>query len=313
MNFYLLREYVEFSKHLNFSAAARYLHISQSGLSKHIAEMERELGFELVDREGTPTLTAAGKLFLASAQDLLYRYDIAVEECHSLHGEKPQRLIVHDPLIDATIGDQAIPAFVYLSEHNPNVTIELHTIKGQTIKEALVDGVVDIGYLMAYGDVDEVIQKRERQGFYTVPIKRRGFSAFMSIRSPLAQLDELHVEDLEQTPFLIAADRLFDDWRDLLDQMGRTHGFAPRIKLKVTPTINGFLAMNLSDGVVLLSDAFLADPRFLMRKDMVSKRIADESYVLYYTYLMSNKNPALPLFIEQLNKQIDDEFRPYVD
>ena len=40
MDMQVLREFVEFSKHLNFSAAARFLHMSQSSLSKHIADLE---------------------------------------------------------------------------------------------------------------------------------------------------------------------------------------------------------------------------------------------------------------------------------
>ena len=46
-----LREFVVFAKCQNFSAAARELHLSQPVMSTHIMNMEKELGFVLVDRK----------------------------------------------------------------------------------------------------------------------------------------------------------------------------------------------------------------------------------------------------------------------
>jgi DNA-binding transcriptional LysR family regulator len=311
MHIQALREYEEFSKHLNFSAAARYLHMSQSGLSKHIAEMECELGFSLVNRDGQPSLTAAGKLFLTAAQEMLYNYDIVVEKCRSLHGEKIDRLVIHDPLIDATIGDQTIPAMMFLYENYPNIDVTLHTIKGQTVTEALLDGTVDVGYYMAYGDIGEIIAERAGRGITARPLRKRGYSVWFSKDSPLAQKESLLAEDLRDTQFLVAADRLFDDWRTVLDKLGRAHGYVPRVRLKVTPTINGFLTMNLSDGAVILSEAFLKDPRFLMRKDMVARQIENDSYTLFYVHLKENTNPALPIFTGELDKQVEEALRAY--
>ena len=295
MDIRVLREFEEFSKHMNFSATARYLHMSQSALSKHIAELERELGFELVHRDRNPALTPAGLQFLLTAQEILYELDIAV----------------HDPLIDATIGNQAIPVFVKFAQNHSNVDLVLHTIKGETVSEALRNHSVDVGYLMAYGDVDETIEERRRKGIVARPMRNRRFSVWMSADSPLAQKEKLYVEDLEDMQIFIAADRLFDDWRGLIDKMCRTHGFVPKIKLRVTPTINGYLAMSLNDGVILLSDAFAQDPRFLMRTDMTARIIEDAHYTLFYVVRENSTNPAIPIFVEEMTKQVADEYKKY--
>lgn len=136
MDIRILREYVEFSKHLNFSAAARFLHMSQSSLSKHIAELEKEIGFTLVNRDSEIALTAAGRQFLKSAEDMLYDYDLALKKCRRISQEKAMRIVVQDPMIDFTIGNQAIPVFMHLSEYHPNIDVQLHTISGQTITDA---------------------------------------------------------------------------------------------------------------------------------------------------------------------------------
>lgn len=309
MDIQILREFIEFARHLNFSAAARILHMSQSSLSKHIAELEREVGFTLVNREIPTSLTPAGRMFLSSIEDVLFTYDRVIEKCKVISRDKAMTVVVQDPMIDATIGNQAIPVFSYLSKYHPNIEIRLHTISGQTITEALMNDTVDIGYLMAYGPPEQVIAERKELGIIAVPLRKRRFAAWISKDLAISKKDTLHVEDLEDTRFLIAADRLFDDWQLVLQKLCLDHGFTPRIQLCVTPTINGYLAGNLDEGVVVLSDAWLKDPRFLMREDMVARLLEGKHchYYLYFVYREDNDNPALPIFVEELTKQADDD------
>ena len=63
-------EFVTFSQYMNFSKAAKKLYMSQSLLSRHIANLEKELGFKLVEREGTLRLTAAGARYLSWAEQI---------------------------------------------------------------------------------------------------------------------------------------------------------------------------------------------------------------------------------------------------
>lgn len=74
----LMREYIVFAKHLNFSHAARELNLTQSTLSKHIAALEKELGFPVVTRGRELRFTAQGKAFLESAQKVVHLYDAEI-------------------------------------------------------------------------------------------------------------------------------------------------------------------------------------------------------------------------------------------
>ena len=65
-----LREFVQFSRSMNFTTAARDLHMSQPALSKHVQDMEAELRVRLVQRGGSNEgnhLTAAGLLLVEQA------------------------------------------------------------------------------------------------------------------------------------------------------------------------------------------------------------------------------------------------------
>jgi len=55
-----LRAFAAFARQRSFSAAAAELRISQPAISKHIAELEHELGVKLVERARRGALTSAG-------------------------------------------------------------------------------------------------------------------------------------------------------------------------------------------------------------------------------------------------------------
>src|SRR5207248_1976868 len=67
-----LRYFVAVAEELNFSAAARKLHMAASPLSQRIKDLEHELGQKLFDRSTHHvTLTPAGSALLPIARDVL--------------------------------------------------------------------------------------------------------------------------------------------------------------------------------------------------------------------------------------------------
>jgi DNA-binding transcriptional LysR family regulator len=50
-----LRAFAAFARRRSFSAAAQEIRISQPAVSKHIADVEREAGVKLVERQGWRT------------------------------------------------------------------------------------------------------------------------------------------------------------------------------------------------------------------------------------------------------------------
>lgn len=67
-----LEYFVAVAEEANFTRAAQRVHISQSGVSAQLKQLERELGAELIDRSGrAATLTTAGKAALEHARTAL--------------------------------------------------------------------------------------------------------------------------------------------------------------------------------------------------------------------------------------------------
>ena len=67
-----LKSFLVASEHLNFSEAAKHLHLAQSTISHHIKSLEDELGTQLFDRSGQGlSLTEAGRLLLPWARKII--------------------------------------------------------------------------------------------------------------------------------------------------------------------------------------------------------------------------------------------------
>src|SRR6266542_221234 len=74
-----LRYFVAVAEMENVSRAALKLHVSQPALSRQIRDLEAEIGFSLLERTAKSVrLTAAGKVFLIEAREVLERTDEAV-------------------------------------------------------------------------------------------------------------------------------------------------------------------------------------------------------------------------------------------
>ena len=80
MEFRQLRYFVAVAEELNFSRAAKRLHISQQALSKQIRDLELELEIQLFYRtKHHVQLTEAGAVFLKESRQLLHQAQKAVQ------------------------------------------------------------------------------------------------------------------------------------------------------------------------------------------------------------------------------------------
>lgn len=87
-----LEEFIAFSRHLSFSDTAEELFIAKSTLSTHIANLERELGLKLIDRDNDNALTQEGALFLDGAKSALETLEGTICRCTRFREEAAGRV-----------------------------------------------------------------------------------------------------------------------------------------------------------------------------------------------------------------------------
>src|SRR4029079_4046340 len=90
-----LEYFVAVAEETNSTKAARRVHISQSGVSAQIRQLERDLGAELFDRsERTATLTVAGAAALEHARATLASAEAVRVAVDDVNGLVRGRLVV---------------------------------------------------------------------------------------------------------------------------------------------------------------------------------------------------------------------------
>ncbi len=98
---------------LNFTKAAARLRLAQPALSRQVADLEDELGVDLLSRSSHGVrLTEEGKLFLAEARVVLNQVDQAVTKVRALaRGEFGELQVGYVPPLDLHILPRALAEF----------------------------------------------------------------------------------------------------------------------------------------------------------------------------------------------------------
>lgn len=152
---------------LNFSRAAESLFVSQSTLSKQIADLEKELGVVLLKRDKrTVELTPAGKIFLNEAKAILMRIDmIPVLLCHE-ELSRTEDIVIHIG-VEERVGDSLIfhlgvaEAVQQLRSENPGIRAIFKLKDYLEINREINEGSLDMGVFMgAKADVTQNMQCR---------------------------------------------------------------------------------------------------------------------------------------------------------
>ncbi|MCX7184892.1 MAG: CysB family HTH-type transcriptional regulator [Nitrosospira sp.] len=146
MNFQQLRIIHEtVRQNYNLTGAANALFTSQSGVSKHIKDLEDELGIELFVRKGKRLLglTDPGKELVKIVERILLDAKNVKRLAEQFSNQNQGRLTI------ATTHTQARyalpPVVTQFKKAFPNVHLVLHQANPREIVSLLLDGIADIG------------------------------------------------------------------------------------------------------------------------------------------------------------------------
>jgi DNA-binding transcriptional LysR family regulator len=131
-----LRYFVAVAEEENVSRAALKLHVSQPGLSRQIRDLEDEIGFQLFERSAKALrLTAAGKVFLTEARDVLQHAEDAVKKARAAAGGAQGEIHVgYAPSLTVQILPPMLRAF---QGGFPRVRVSLHDLSSEEMLEQL--------------------------------------------------------------------------------------------------------------------------------------------------------------------------------
>ena len=140
-----LRYFCAVAEEQSFTSAARRLHVSQSGVSGQVRDLERELGVTLLRRgQREVLLTAEGAVFLREVQEILAHAQRAVQiVTRTSHGQ-------YGKLAIGLCGPATSPFLPRLirefRRRQPGVMLSLKDIEPAQQPSALVNRDIDIGF-----------------------------------------------------------------------------------------------------------------------------------------------------------------------
>lgn len=191
-----LRYLVTLSETLHFGRAAEECNVTQSTLSAGIAELERLLGAELVERSRRKVLlTPLGRETVARARDLLAGAEDLVEAVQAAQEplSGPLRLGVI-PTIGPYALARVLPA---LPARYPRLSLRLREEQTARVLEHVEEGRLDLGLIALPYDTGGLVVREigEEPLFLAVPEGH-----------PFAALDAVAIEALSDEPMLLLED-----------------------------------------------------------------------------------------------------------
>ena len=159
MNFSSMEYFVVLAQERNFTKAAERLYITQQSLSSHIANMEKELGCQLIVRHVPLELTYAGEVLLKYAAKFTREYtDLEREFCDISRNHKGSLRIGMAPTRGRAILPGCINAF---QQQYPNITVSITESPNVVLIQKVADGDLDL----AIADFAKVVPNVALQDF----------------------------------------------------------------------------------------------------------------------------------------------------
>ncbi|MFJ3449858.1 LysR family transcriptional regulator [Pseudomonas sichuanensis] len=192
MEFKQLRSFIEVVHRGGFTQAAGTLHISQSAVSKQVAQLEQAIGQPLLERQGSQLLlTAAGRIVLERGEVLLRQRQELLNELDDLGQMARGELRLGLPLL----GSDALFAglFAEYRRRYPQISVQLLEGGSRMVEQAVKSGELELGGSLTPSD----------PAFDYQPFCNEPLDALLPAEHALAGQAEVDLAQLADTPFLL--------------------------------------------------------------------------------------------------------------
>lgn len=251
-----LKEFVAVVQYGSFTGAAKALYLSQPTLSKHIASLEKELGYKMFFDERPLILTEAGRIVMEHASSVIAQADTMTLRLEKLRHQKPELIRLQDISFFEHIAQRSYELKKTVRRDFPNVTFETVKCKThQTSLEALESGEIDVGFQFNITDTPLDLRDKEPEGANMIPLFRSsgGFRLGVPKSHPLLQSEKrLTLHDFANQHFFIIANRNNESFIDDFKALCQKEGFLPQIEFVTVSSNRDFWTRDYGNGILFL-------------------------------------------------------------
>jgi DNA-binding transcriptional LysR family regulator len=242
-----LEYFIAVAEEANFTRAADRVHISQSGVSAQVRQLEHELGATLIDRSGrTATLTTAGAAALEPARSVVASMAAVRAAVDEVNGLIRGRLTVG--MVTACTVTPLFEALAAFNLAHPRVEISLFEDDSDRLTARVRAGTADLALVGSAGEPPP--------GLGAFPVVSERLVAAVPNGHPLAELPRVTLQDVAAHPIVCLPEGT--GIRAVFDRCCAAQGIRPRIALQASaPSAVADLAIR-GLGVAVLSESMAA-------------------------------------------------------
>lgn len=275
-----LRSFLAVADELNVGRAAERLHMTQPTLSRQIAALEHDLGVPLFARVRRRfTLTAAGEVFRAAAQDLVRRADDAADAARRAHRGELGTLRLRF-VQSATF--EAVPRLLSAFRAKyPDVVLDVEAMTTLRQITALRTGEIDVGLLRLPIDAPEL---------RTHVVSQDPLVAALPAGHRLAAMERVPLAELADESFVLYVRSYGPSVQDAIIGHCLAAGFSPRI-VQEAPDVQTIVTLVAAG----LGISLLIGPTPPSSAAVVYRTVADDipRWELAMAWSPTNPAPAL--------------------
>ncbi len=278
---------VAVAEEANFTRAARRVHISQSGVSAQIRQLEQDLGAPLFDRSGrTARLTTAGAAALEEARAVLAAVEAVRQAVDEVNGLVRGRLVVG--MVTACTVTPLFDALAAFHRAHPGIDLTLVEDNSDRLIERVRRGTVDVALVGASGTTPP--------GLEALPIVRERLVATVPFDHPLGARQQTTLVEISRYPIVCLP--VGTGIRSVFDEACAVKGIQVDIALQATApgTVADLAQRGL--GVAILSESMAA-----AHSARLTARVIDDVDTLAVLALIwpSVQSPALKGLLPHLH------------
>jgi DNA-binding transcriptional LysR family regulator len=286
-----LRAFVGVATELNFSRAARELHLAQQSLSTQIQQLEHELGVTLLHRTTRRVeLTDAGRVFLEHARSVLDQMTTAVDRTRrAARGDIGRLALSYTP----TLAADTLPVLMAAVHRQcPDLALRVSEMWQAESVEAVRAGRLDAG-LARYPEIPAELA--------SVRIRDEPLGVVVSAAHPLAARESLDLVALSDSALVIWPRDFSPGFFDRVLDSLRSRGFHGRIHELELLTSGSFLRDPGALALVATGEGFTVafehqfDPLPL---DFAWRPVAPAPRIAVHLYWRREAGPAVRRLVE---------------
>ncbi len=257
MNTKQIQYAIALSETLNFSQTAQQLGISQPSLSKHILNIENELGVKLFDRNCSPMrLTAAGEYFIRNARELVYKDEQLRKALEGFRSGESGRLVIGiTPFRSLYLMPELIKK---IRSRYPGVQVSLCEVNSAQLRKEAAEGKFDFAIVNLPVDTSLLDVTPLEPDTLVLALHNTMVDKITGLGK--GELTAVDIKQLKDIPFVVLTPS--QELRTLFDRLCAAADFHPVIAAEVVGVTTAWAMARAGVGAALLPLQFVHGQHF---------------------------------------------------